>query len=289
MNWNINLNLYKSFYYVAKHGGFTKASMIETIPQSSLSSSIKKLESDLDELLFIREGSKIKLTEEGEKLYLKLQEIYDILSSHNDNKKINIGCLRFIVDNYLYNVISTIYSYNYTQVSLHILDSGKLYQGLKKSELDLVISRYPTFYRFEDNIVIEELCTAENVFVCSKQFLNINLQKINKPNYIFPLILPNHSEKRRIIEKYLKEKKCNYEVVLEIPNSNLLKKLICKGIGIGYVNKDFIKKELENDELIIVDFFKEVPSDRICLMYNRDRISKEVTAVINTINMLLKK
>ena len=41
--FDINLNLYRSFYYVAKYGGFTKASKHANISQSSLSSNVKKI------------------------------------------------------------------------------------------------------------------------------------------------------------------------------------------------------------------------------------------------------
>ena len=44
--FDINLNLYRSFYYVAKYGGFTKASKYALISQSSLSSNIKNLENN---------------------------------------------------------------------------------------------------------------------------------------------------------------------------------------------------------------------------------------------------
>lgn len=43
-NFDVNLNLYRSFYYVAKYGGFTKASKQANISQSSLSSNVKNLE-----------------------------------------------------------------------------------------------------------------------------------------------------------------------------------------------------------------------------------------------------
>ena len=42
------------------------------------------------------------------------------------------------------------------KLNISILDNTDLFQKLKKDELDLVISRYPLFYRFEKNIVIRE-------------------------------------------------------------------------------------------------------------------------------------
>ena len=84
-NLNINLNLYRSFYYVAKYEGFTKASYHAAISQSSLSSNIKKLEEELDTLLFNRIGSSVTLTQAGKELYSKLIDIVSILENNNND------------------------------------------------------------------------------------------------------------------------------------------------------------------------------------------------------------
>lgn len=55
-NFDVNLNLYRSFYYVAKYSGFTKASKQANISQSSLSSNVKNLEEQLNKN-FLREKS----------------------------------------------------------------------------------------------------------------------------------------------------------------------------------------------------------------------------------------
>ena len=53
MNNNINLNLYKYFYEVAKYESFSKAANSLMISQPSLSYSIKVLEEQLNKQLFI--------------------------------------------------------------------------------------------------------------------------------------------------------------------------------------------------------------------------------------------
>ena len=58
---NINLNLYKYFYEVAKHDSFTKAAEELMISQPSLSYSVKVLEEQLDYKLFNRNKGKILL------------------------------------------------------------------------------------------------------------------------------------------------------------------------------------------------------------------------------------
>ena len=65
---DINLELYKVFYYVATTLSFSEASRELFISQSAVSQSIKTLEKKLNHTLFIRSTKKVLLTPEGELL-----------------------------------------------------------------------------------------------------------------------------------------------------------------------------------------------------------------------------
>ena len=66
---DINYELYKVFYYVAKTLSFSEASKQLFISQSAVSQSVKALEKKLDQTLFIRSTKKVRLTPEGEILF----------------------------------------------------------------------------------------------------------------------------------------------------------------------------------------------------------------------------
>ena len=65
---NINFELYRTFYVVAKCSTITEAAKKLNISQPAVTKSIKKLESLLNGHLFIRTKNDVKLTEEGKKL-----------------------------------------------------------------------------------------------------------------------------------------------------------------------------------------------------------------------------
>ncbi|MFW5670596.1 MAG: LysR family transcriptional regulator, partial [Acetivibrio ethanolgignens] len=58
---DINFELYKVFYYVAKTLSFSDASKELFISQSAVSQSIKTLEKRLNQTLFIRSTKKVRL------------------------------------------------------------------------------------------------------------------------------------------------------------------------------------------------------------------------------------
>lgn len=273
--FNINLNLYRSFYFVAKYGGFTKASKYAMLSQSSLSSNIKNLEDTLNVKLFERGVSSVSLTKEGKRLFSKLNEIVDTVLDKEEKNEINIGVLRFIADNYLVDALKKFKNnFKDIKVNLDFSYNTELYQKLKKNELDILICRYPLFYKFENYIRVEKIKDVQNVFACSKEFYEEHMMNIDLDNYIYPLILPDNSEKRRTIEQYLIDNNIRYKVSFELPNSNLLKKLIISGVGIGYINKKAISKEVRNGEIIILKNFKNIPLDNISIIYNANNLDK---------------
>lgn len=289
-NLDVNLNLYRNFYYVAKHGGFTKASKYAMISQSSLSNSIKNLEESLGTKLFVRSNSTVHLTKSGEELYQKLESIVNIFNSNTENHEIKIGCLRFIADNYLDIPLKKFKNKNKNiKISVNISNAMDLYQLLRKAEIDLIICRHPNFYKFSSAIAIDKLADVENIFVCSTKFYDENKESFKDENYIYPLILPDSSEKRRIVEQNLIDNKINYKVEIEVPNSNLLTKLILEDLGIGYINKDFAKDFIKNNKMKEVSILNEPLLDNLVIIYNKKTISSDVSDLITILKEVFKK
>ena len=76
---DINLELYKIFYYVVKAGSISGASQELYISQPAVSQAIKKLESRLGGQLFTRAPKGIVLTPEGEVLYKYIEQGYNMI------------------------------------------------------------------------------------------------------------------------------------------------------------------------------------------------------------------
>ena len=76
---DINLELYKVFYYVATTLSFSEASRQLFISQSAVSQSIKTLETKLQHTLFVRSTKKVLLTPEGEFLLQHVKPALQLL------------------------------------------------------------------------------------------------------------------------------------------------------------------------------------------------------------------
>lgn len=144
---NINLNLYKYFYEVARLNSFTKAAESLCISQPSLSYSVKTLEDQLNTKLFIRTNNKLELTADGIKLYEDLGEILSKFDNIGKNDsmtgKINIGVRPMVA---IHGGPPLVHSMNLAYPELEIIFKGRskeeLYEGLLNHNFDLIIDEY---------------------------------------------------------------------------------------------------------------------------------------------------
>ena len=111
---NINLNLYKTFYEVAKYGSISETAKKTYSSQPAISKSIKKLESDLGVQLFFRNLSGVELTEKGKELLFYVEKSYNnlIIAERNmletqtlNRGKLSIGMPSNIGSFYLFDKI----------------------------------------------------------------------------------------------------------------------------------------------------------------------------------------
>ena len=84
---NINYELYKTFYYVAKNKNITRASHELMISQPAVSKSMKILEEQLGCSLFIRNKYGVTLTEEGKDFYNNIKPAIEMIEHAEETLK----------------------------------------------------------------------------------------------------------------------------------------------------------------------------------------------------------
>ena len=97
-----NLNYYKVFYTAAKYKNISKAADALYISQPAISKTLSKLEENLNCTLFYRTSRGITLTAEGQLLYERIQEAFQILESGEEElhrmNELELGQIRIGVD-----------------------------------------------------------------------------------------------------------------------------------------------------------------------------------------------
>lgn len=277
---NINLNLYKIFCAVATSKSYYEASEKINLSVSNISTQILNLENQLDTKLFNREKDGVKLTEAGKELYdivSKSMLAFDygekILKQKNDlsNGKITIGCPSHITTYYLMDCISEAKK-EYPGLIIKLVSTesvDKLLELLYNHEIDFIVM--DIIPNNNTDLVIEKLKSVKNILV-SRRPLKINdVKELENLKYILNFEYTNTTKK---LMETLSQYDVNIKSTIESDVTEVRVDAAKRELGISYVMKEAVRKELEKEELYEVEIPIELPSMNINLMYIKDGLTR---------------
>ena len=150
---NMELRLLRYFLTVAKEQSFTKAAEQLHITQPTLSRQMAALEDELGITLFLRNGKRTTLTDEGILLKRRALEILNLeektlkeLKGNEDivEGTITIGCGEFAAVETLAGICKTYKEkYPLVQISLHTATADTVYEMMKKGLVDIALFLEP--------------------------------------------------------------------------------------------------------------------------------------------------
>lgn len=276
MKNDINLNFYKTFYIVASLKSINDAANKMFISQPAVSKQIKTLENDLGVKLFVRTSKGISLTPEGKVLYSQIEKAlyYIDLSDKQlqDYKSVLegnlvIGCPSHITSFYLLNKIEKfIEKYPCITVRVDSSSTSELIEKLYRNDVDIIIDGLPV--EVDDRFYKKELIEFETVFIKSKNYPYDFYSSESK--FIMP---PKRSSLRKRIDDSLSYNNKNIKIGLEVDTTDLTIKSVIKNLGIGFVIKNAIEEEINNNKIDIINVDFELPKLQIDLVYSKDYLS----------------
>lgn len=275
---NINFELYKIFYFVAKNKNLTKAAKDLYISQPAISQAIKKLEDELGFKLFYRIKSGMELTKDGEELYDYLKSAIEHLNSgkHHllDNKKANqiirIGSGTTLIKYSLIPVLK-IFKEKYPDIKFEISRNltSVLLNKLDNNELDLVLLNVNPDNK--DNRQIIEIEQVQDVFCYKKDAFNLDEHKYSMEEInSLPLLLQNESStSRQFIERIASDEHIILNSQYDLASYGLVIDFIKAGLGVGLVNYNHIKDDVKNGDLVVLNTNFKIPPRKIGICINK--------------------
>ena len=294
---NINYELYKVFYYVAKTKNITKASEILLISQPAITQTIKKLESELDATLFYRTSRGMELTNLGEELF---QNIKNSIECLNNCKRLLVEFDSKVVKTIRIGGGTTLLKHNaligfkvfkekYPNIKIEIIRgiTSELLNKLRDNILDLVLFNMPV--QMDENLDYTIIETTQDIFVANSNLYNdIKGKKISiKELTNLPLVLQSDvSSSRKFLNSICKKNKILLNNSYELESYDLVLAFVKAGLGIGFINKNHILKEIETGELFELNIEYQIPTRQIGIAFNKKNAnSKYIIEFINAINV----
>lgn len=274
---DINYELYKVFYYVAKSLSFSEAADALFISQSAVSQSIKTLEKRLNQQLFIRSTKRVALTKEGELLLKHIEPAVNLITRGENQLcadpkvgvQLRIGASDTICRYYL---VPYLKHFHREFPNIHIkVSNGTSVQCakmLERNEVDVIVtnSPNPALNDMMDIIPVKEF---RDVFIAKKDVFPlhdrpVSFQELQK----YPILM---LEKRATTSMFLHnlflEHSLDLVPAIELASNDLLIDLARIGLGIAFV-PDFCIKEL--GDLAIIETEQELPTRKLVVAYNLD-------------------
>lgn len=256
---NVDLNLYYTFYVVAKCQNITKAAQELYVSQPSVTQSIHSLERQIGATLFVRTKKGVTLTEEAKVLFKFIQE--GITYIRNGERKfqelmaleegtLKIGASTTVTQHVLLPYLQKFQSL-YPNISISIINhlTDDLLKLLRNGSVDVLVLNLPM--KEQNDLNITPFLKVHDILVVGKKDKSLATKELSfnellDKQFIFQ---KQPSNTRSFLDQWLLNEGISLSPKYEVVSFNLVKEMTKIGMGIGYVTKEFVREELEKKEL----------------------------------------
>ena len=273
---DVNLELYKCFYYVATTLSFSEASRQLFISQSAVSQGIKALEKKLGRELFYRSTKKVSLTLEGEILFQHVKPALEMISQGEAQLlaedelqgQLRIGASDTICRYFLIDYLKRFHQ-DYPSVRIKVTNSTSIgcVELLENRQVDLIVCNFPNS-RLSAHTKTQVVKEFQDIFVANPDFFPIDKKVLEiKKLMEYPLLmLSSKSTTSEYLHQFFAAHRQNLIPEVELNSNDLLVDLARIGLGIACV-PDYMLFALHGQEtsLAKVALKQPLPARQIVL------------------------
>lgn len=285
---NIDIELYKIFYVVAKLKNITKAANELYISQPAVTMSIKKLEDELETTLFVRTKKGVLLTNEGKVLYEYISKAMDnikIAENKVENlKKLESGTIKIGIGTTLTKYFLLPYLEHFHKLYPNIIinidtsTTNEILNNLQNGKVDIAIIVAESLTNKEFNIEYSE--KIKDIIIANKKFKDEIIDEIDFDNINnYPLILQtDNTSSRKFLDDFMSKNDITLNSAMELASYSLIIEFVKIGMGLGFISKNYVKEELKNKELYEIKTNIKFPERKILVLTKKDYLPSFSTA-----------
>lgn len=297
---NIDLELYRIFYTVAKYKNISKATEELFISQPAITQRINNLEKQLNIKLFYRRPDGMQLTMEGKELYNYVKDSIETMNNvenkfngylqKNRNNNIKIKTTNQIDNLILCNTIVE-FSKKYPKIGI------ELDIGTEKDAINEILNGQVDIITIRDIKKIKnknlEIIATKNLTPCvytSKKYIEKHDGKIDLFNKSeqYNFILPKQDTlERKEFDKLCRKHHLNIQYKYETQSINIRKYFVLNGLGIAVGFKEYIQEELKKE------IFVEIPLEEMLsqcsinwVILNNERKKNEILKLMEIVKVI---
>lgn len=279
MSMTNNYELYKVFYWAAKTGSLTQAAKALYLTQPSVSHAIKQLEDSFGLTLFYRNSKGVALTQEGSILYSYIEKSQILITiaeekmaalKNLDSGELRLGGSDSLFKHYLLPFLED-YHQKHPGIKLH-LNHGttpETISFLKEGRIDVGVVRMPIV---DEQIEVLKGIQLQDCFVAGNLYAELKGEVLSMKELLeYPIILfSRNSRVRMAITELFQSYGFEIKPEIEVGSVDLLIEFARKGLGISYVTREFVTRELEEGSLFEIRLDVKLPPSQVGFMMMRN-------------------
>lgn len=286
MRHELNLHLLEQFVALARTKNFTRAAEELNLSQSALSRAIQKLEDQLGQPLFERKPREVMLTDHGELLFeraqqiLKLmQDMFSELSEAGRRGRIRLGAIPTIAPYLLPRLLSS-FSKAHPEISVIVQEdtTENLIKRCSHGEIDLAILALPILAK---QLQIEALFDEELLLVlplghplAAAKAVAIDAVE----GFPFVMLSEAHCLSDNIAS-FCRRKSVQPVTVERTSQLTTLQELVTLNHGVSIV-PEMARKTDTSDRRVYRSFSGEKPVRTVAMMWNPDRFQSQAVKTL---------
>jgi DNA-binding transcriptional LysR family regulator len=285
------MELYRTFYFVAKCGSISKASEQLYITQPAVSRAIRQLEDALDCPLFVRTSKGVKLTQEGEILSGYVEQAFSFISLGERkvsdvrnllSGEIRIGASDTICKHYLTPFLK-LFNTLHPQIRIHVIcpTTPVIISLLKAGKIDIGIINLP----YEDeSLESKSILDIQDCFVGGQKYRHLSnkLLPLKEITGNPMLLLERGSNSRQYLDRYFKAHAVTVVPDFELGNMDLLVNFAKYDFGIACVIQNFVEEELESGKLFEIRPIEKLPARSLGVVWLKDSLLSKASEELIT-------
>jgi DNA-binding transcriptional LysR family regulator len=242
----------RTFLEVSRLRSFSKAAEKLSVTQPAISAQIRSLENEVGTRLFDRDGGKVTFTAAG-RVFEPFAE--HVLSCHahigvtiaelqrSPRGEISISANE-ATSLYVLPAVFAQFKRQYSRVGLKVVraDRAHTLEAVLNREVDFGIVSLPLK---DARLMIESLHRDEVVLVMSATHPLASRETLTLAEVLeHPLLLPESGRQRDQIDDHFRAENAQPRIAMEVESSELLKRLIGAGLGMGFLPRAVVATEV---------------------------------------------
>jgi LysR family transcriptional regulator, low CO2-responsive transcriptional regulator len=269
----------ESFLEVARLSSFSRAAEKRFCTQPAISSQIRTLEEEVGARLLDRSGGRVSLTAAG-KLFLRyagdtLERRKMILTEIAETERVPRGeivvganegtCLHILPE------VFAQFKRDYPSVSVSIKrsDYANILEAILENIVDVGVVSLPlTDKRFEAQMIHRDelvvIAALDHPLAAQK---SVTVAEVST----YPLVVPKLGHTRDALDALFYDHHLKPTFAMELDSSELLKRFVVAGVGVGFVARSNIEGDIRAKDLVAITFADAQIRRDLAMVFRKDK------------------